>query len=83
MLSSDGKITVYKDYADIKDRCRYIANVGSVGQPRDHNPDASYAILTQNSIEIKRVPYDIVSIQKKMREAGLPPYLIEGLARGR
>ncbi|MBI4653614.1 MAG: metallophosphoesterase family protein [Nitrospirae bacterium] len=82
-MNPEGDISVYKDYADIKEGCRYIVNVGSVGQPRDGNSEAAYALLTQNSIEVKRVPYDIVSIQKKMREAGLPPYLIERLARGR
>lgn len=62
---------------------RYIVNTGSVGQPRDANPDASYVILKDNRIEIKRVSYDIVVTQNKMKKAGLPEYLIERLAAGR
>ena len=81
--SPEGELVVYKDKADIKDKHRYIINVGSVGQPRDGNPDAAYALLNENSIEIKRVSYDILSTQKKMRGAGLPLSLIEKLARGR
>ena len=77
-----GEISVYKDHATLRQGCRYIINVGSVGQPRDGNPDAAYAVLTEDSIEIKRVSYDIVSTQKKMRRAGLPDYLIDRLVRG-
>ncbi len=80
--SPEDKIIVYKDRTDIKEGYRYIINVGSVGQPRDGNPDAAYAILNKNSIEIKRVSYDIVLTQKKMRDVGLPSYLIERLSRG-
>ena len=79
----EGEMVIYKDNAEIKDKHRYIINVGSVGQPRDGNPDAAYALLNENSIEIKRVSYDILSTQKKMREANLPLFLIERLARGR
>ena len=80
---SEGNIIIYRGKADFKDGRRYIINAGSVGQPRDGNPDACYAILTENSVEIKRVSYDILSTQMKMKEAGLPLFLIERLARGR
>lgn len=79
----EGRISFYKDYADFKEGYRYIVNVGSVGQPRDGNPRPAYALLTKNSIEIKRGSYDIASTQKRMREAGLPPALINRLAQGR
>lgn len=79
----EGEMVIYKDNAEIKDKHRYIINVGSVGQPRDGNPDAAYALLNENSIEIKRVSYDILSTQKEMRGAGLPSFLTERLARGR
>ncbi len=82
-MNPNGKISIYKDHTEFKDGCRYIINVGSVGQPRDGNPDASYAVLDDDRIEIKRSSYDIVSTQKKMRKAGLPEYLIERLAVGR
>ncbi len=81
-LKPEGEISIYKDYAKFKEGCRYMINVGSVGQPRDGNPDAAYAILKDDSIEIKRLPYDIVSTQRKMREARLPSFLIERLSRG-
>jgi predicted phosphodiesterase len=82
-LAPDGKITVYKDGSGIKEGCRYIVNAGSVGQPRDGDPDAAYALFDTNSVEIKRVSYDILVTQKRMRDAGLPFPLIERLELGR
>jgi len=63
---------------------RYIINVGSVGQPRDGNSQAAYAIYdTQKRIiEIKRVPYDIKAAQDKILKAGLPAKLAERLLSG-
>jgi len=64
---------------------KYFVNVGSVGQPRDNNPKASYVVYdtTENTIELRRLDYDIASAQKKIIEAGLPPRLAERLALGR
>lgn len=64
---------------------KYIINVGSVGQPRDGNPTASYALfdLANSTVEIKRIKYDIGLTQKKMRECSLPDYLIDRLELGR
>lgn len=78
-----GKARSFYARAELKDNCRYIVNAGSVGQPRDGNPDASFVLFKDDVIEIKRVSYDIVVTQKKMKEAGLPQYLIERLAQGR
>jgi diadenosine tetraphosphatase ApaH/serine/threonine PP2A family protein phosphatase len=63
---------------------RFIINPGSVGQPRDGNPDASYAILDteQNTIEFRRLPYPIEVTQERMREHHLPSRLIERLNYG-
>ncbi|MEQ8819519.1 MAG: metallophosphoesterase family protein [Sumerlaeia bacterium] len=63
---------------------RYLVNVGSVGQPRDHNPDAAYVILDleKNHLKIHRTPYDLDGAQKAIRAAGLPPELAERLAHG-
>jgi predicted phosphodiesterase len=47
---------------------RYIINAGSVGQPRDHNPDACYCILSPDSVEIARVKYDIKETTKLIKE---------------
>jgi diadenosine tetraphosphatase ApaH/serine/threonine PP2A family protein phosphatase len=53
---------------------RMILNPGSVGQPRDHNSNASYAIIdsTVNSWELHRVPYNFRTVQKLIVDAGLP-----------
>jgi diadenosine tetraphosphatase ApaH/serine/threonine PP2A family protein phosphatase len=64
---------------------RYIANVGSVGQPRDGNRNASYLLFddTEKWLELKRVPYELRRTQEKMQAAGLPYYLAARLALGR
>jgi len=63
---------------------RLIINPGSVGQPRDHNPDAAYAILDteQGLWEYRRAPYDIHLVQEQMRAAALPERLISRLTHG-
>ncbi|MCH8192260.1 MAG: metallophosphoesterase family protein [Chloroflexi bacterium] len=63
---------------------RTIINPGSVGQPRDGDPRASYAIYDsqEDALYHYRVPYDIASTQDKMRSVGLPGYLIERLSQG-
>ncbi|MDO8281505.1 MAG: metallophosphoesterase family protein [Thermodesulfovibrionia bacterium] len=82
-MAPGGKITIYPGHSEIKPGCRYIINAGSVGQPRDGNPDASYAIFDTDSVTIKRAAYDILLTQKKMKDAGLPSYLIDRLSEGR
>ena len=65
---------------------RCIVNPGSVGQPRDGDPRAAYAIYEDApapTIEFRRVAYDVAATQALMRQAGLPAYLIERLAHGR
>ncbi len=66
------------------DQQRLIINPGSVGQPRDGNPDASYVMLDSNarSVQYRRVPYPINETQERMRQAGLPPRLIARLSFG-
>ncbi len=56
----------------IKNRC--FLNPGSVGQPRDHDPRAAYAIYDpeRSTWQPMRVTYDIESVQKKIDRAGLP-----------
>jgi diadenosine tetraphosphatase ApaH/serine/threonine PP2A family protein phosphatase len=63
---------------------RFLAVLGAVGQPRDHNPAASYALLdeTQNMLTYIRVPYDVASAAGKIRQAGLPPVLAARLEQG-
>jgi diadenosine tetraphosphatase ApaH/serine/threonine PP2A family protein phosphatase len=64
---------------------RLLLNPGSVGQPRDGNPASSYLLLDTEAgvAEFRRVRYDIAATQALMREAGLPPRLVERLSNGR
>ena len=63
---------------------KYFINVGSVGQPRDGDPRASYALYDPQARKVKfcRVEYDVEAAQAKIREAGLPERLAERLAVG-
>jgi diadenosine tetraphosphatase ApaH/serine/threonine PP2A family protein phosphatase len=63
---------------------RYVINVGSVGQPRDRDPRAAYAIwdVDRREVEIRRVPYDHRATAAKILGAGLPRLLADRLARG-
>ena len=64
--------------------CLYLINPGSVGQPRDGNPEAAYAIFDDEefSVHFKSVPYDVSTAQQRILAAGLPEYLAERLAQG-
>jgi len=64
---------------------RMIINPGGVGQPRDGDPRASYAIYDSEGsmLRLYRIPYDIRATQDKMMQAGLPIQLITRLAAGR
>ena len=64
---------------------KVIVNVGSVGQPRDNNPLAAFAIYDESEkrVEILRIPYDIEKSAAKILEAGLPEFLAERLLVGR
>jgi diadenosine tetraphosphatase ApaH/serine/threonine PP2A family protein phosphatase len=64
---------------------RWLAVVGSVGQPRDGDPAASFAMFDTKSREITycRVPYDVDAAAKRIRENGLPVWLADRLSVGR
>jgi len=72
--SSQLRWTVLVEGQEVEIKTRSILNPGSVGQPRDHDPRASYAIFDpeKNRWEIHRVDYDIGSVQKRIRAANLP-----------
>lgn len=63
---------------------RVLLNPGSVGQPRDGDPDASYLVVDTDRDEVawRRVAYDIASTQSAMRAADLPPRLVARLDHG-
>jgi predicted phosphodiesterase len=64
---------------------KYFINVGSVGQSRDGVPKATYVVydMQEQSIELRRLDYDMATTQKKILDAGLPARLAERLALGR
>jgi predicted phosphodiesterase len=64
---------------------RYLLNPGSIGQPRDGDARAAFAIadLDHQTVEFWRVPYDIAAVQERMRAARLPEPLVQRLVVGR
>jgi len=62
-----------------------MINVGSVGQPRDHDPRAACAVYDVDAGEVRllRVPYDIEATQALMRQQNFPARTIERLALGK
>jgi diadenosine tetraphosphatase ApaH/serine/threonine PP2A family protein phosphatase len=84
-IDSSGEINVLDPQRVVFRRdSRYIVNVGSVGQPRDGNPDAAYGIwdIEENVFELRRVAYDVQTTQRKILQAGLPPVLAHRLTFG-
>lgn len=69
----------------LEDGALYLINPGSVGQPRDRDPRAAYAIWDsqQRTLTFLRVEYDIAAAQKRILDAGLPEHLAIRLAFGR
>lgn len=63
---------------------KYFVNVGSVGQPWDGNPQAAYVVydLDESTIEVRRLDYDVLTAQRKILAAGLPPLLASRLPLG-
>ena len=63
----------------------YLVNAGSVGQPRDGNPDAAYAVLdvTERTLTFRRVRYDVEDTRRRVLEAGLQRHLGDRLLVGR
>jgi diadenosine tetraphosphatase ApaH/serine/threonine PP2A family protein phosphatase len=64
---------------------RHLINPGSVGQPRDHDWRAAFALYDEDaeSVTFYRVPYDVKSAQAAIRKAGLPERLAARLTTGR
>jgi diadenosine tetraphosphatase ApaH/serine/threonine PP2A family protein phosphatase len=87
-LSPTGKLTSFRPVTGIPvpllSQRRWLAVVGSVGQPRDGDPSASYAMLDTRKDEITylRVPYDVEAAATKIRAAGLPDWFAERLRSG-
>lgn len=75
----EGCVTV-----EIKPGYKYLFNIGSIGQPRNRDPRASFSVYDSDRREVSRycVPYDIASAQEKIRAAGLPERLAVRLTTG-
>ena len=69
---------------DLEAGRRFLINVGSVGQPRDGDPRAAYALwdLAGRRVTIERVPYDLPTARGKILRAGLPRFLADRLPIG-
>lgn len=69
---------------DLSESTRALINVGSVGQPRDEDPRAAYAVYDSelDRAWIKRVAYDIDEEARRIRNAGLPSVLADRLFLG-
>ncbi|MGD9117079.1 MAG: metallophosphoesterase family protein [Dehalococcoidia bacterium] len=84
----EGGACSFKSFAPDKelvpDKERLIINPGAVGQPRDGDPRASYAIYDseQNKFWLYRVPYDVTATQSRMVEEKLPMRLVARLSHG-
>jgi predicted phosphodiesterase len=74
-----------RDVIEIEAEGGYLINPGSVGQPRDGDPRAAYALYNSDAAVVSycRVEYDVENACRKIRDAGLPPILAERLSVGR
>jgi len=88
-ISSTGKMTSFVPTSGVAVQLlqgrRWLTVVGSVGQPRDGDPAASFAMFDTNFREITccRVPYDVETAAKRIRDHGLPHWLADRLSVGR
>ncbi|MBN1543446.1 metallophosphoesterase family protein [candidate division KSB1 bacterium] len=84
-LRGNRVLRLHKSSLQLERQARYIINVGSVGQPRDGNPQAAVGIWRpqQRIYELCRLDYDFQTTQKKMRTLHMPAYLVERIAHGR
>lgn len=80
LLRSEGAVCV-----PLVQGMKYFINVGAVGQPRDGDPRACYAVYDSEAaiVTFYRVPYDVEAAQQAVLQVGLPPVLAERLAQGR
>jgi diadenosine tetraphosphatase ApaH/serine/threonine PP2A family protein phosphatase len=88
-MSPTGKVASFEPIGGIdiplSRHRRWLAVLGAVGQPRDGDSAACYAILddARETLTYMRVPYDIDSAARKIRAAGLPARLADRLYAGR
>ncbi len=84
-----GRVTAHTPASDITiplaAHRQWLAVMGSVGQPRDGNPAASFAIFNEatRALTYHRAPYDVESVSQRVLDAGLPDSLAARLLKGR
>lgn len=82
----DGSVRILEEQEHtLQKDCRYLVNVGSVGQPRDNNPKTCYVMYDSaaKKLSIRRLDYDYETTAKKTLEAGLSDYLAQRLKTGK
>ena len=74
-----------RQVVEIDPECGYLVNPGSVGQPRDGDPRAAYALYDSGARTVTycRAPYDVAAAQDRIRQAGRPLILADRLSKGR
>src|SRR5262249_26387229 len=84
-LQTETIVPTYDSEISLRNVTKALINVGSVGQPRDENPKAAYAVYDseEKKVWIKRIDYDITKAGAKILRAGLPSILAERLKYGR
>lgn len=88
-MSSAAKMTSFVPTSDVPVQLlggrRWLAVIGSVGQPRDGDPAAAFAMLDTSTREIAycRAPYDVETAAERIRANGLPHWLADRLLAGR
>jgi len=85
LFDTAGEFGIAETELELRDGVKYLVNPGSVGQPRDGDPRAAYAIVDPVArwMKIYRQSYDIEAAQAKITTAGLPDVLARRLAAGR
>ncbi len=84
--TKSGTVTILSETEKVLDpSCRYLVNVGSVGQPRDGDPRTCYVLYDSKSLKlsIRRITYDFEATFHKTISAGLPEYLAQRLKTGK
>ncbi len=88
-MSATAKMTSFTPTANMPIQLlrgrQWLAVVGSVGQPRDGDPAASFVTFDTRTRELTycRVPYDVETAAQRIRDNGLPPWLAQRLSMGR
>ncbi|WP_315737398.1 MULTISPECIES: metallophosphoesterase family protein [unclassified Bradyrhizobium] len=88
-MSATAKMTSFTPTANMPIQLlrgrQWLAVVGSVGQPRDGDPAASFVTFDTKTRELTycRVPYDVEAAAQRIRDNGLPPWLAQRLSMGR